>query len=307
MGSDLRLVLLALLVACGGDASSGPELGPSDGGRDGPAADAAMDAGADAQSPDLPTVRDAGPEVSPTCFDDDGAFNHCLCEGVETCTAGTCGDAARCLPDLCGRMTCQASGAGCLTGGDCGAGSACVPSSLGVSVCQASGAGCNDARDCPLGFACETGACVDRRRPCGARDACPAGFRCETEAPLGAFCRRAYRPCENDLVCPSQSECVDVIGNGARICRRSGGDCDGTLDCDEEEVCGTDPRTERTVCGGSGPCADTAGCPPGSECLDLYGDGVGECATVGTCRSPAECGARELCGVPATGGATQCL
>ena len=304
MCSELRVGLLALaLVACGGD-STGLDLGGGDGGgNDGPMADAGPDGG-DAGDEDLPTMRAAGPDLPESCFEE-GVFDHCRCEGLPTCMPGECGDAALCLPDLCGRMTCQGAGAGCLTDGDCGAGSTCTPSSLGFSVCQ-SASGCGDARDCPLGFACEAGACADRRRPCAGIDPCPAGFLCETEAPLGAFCRRAYRPCANDLVCPLQSECVDVTGEGNRVCRRSGGDCDSTLDCDENEVCGTDPRTERAVCGVSGPCESTEGCPEGAECLDLYGDGVGECALVGACRSAADCEAGELCGAPATGGPTVC-
>ncbi|MEO0322155.1 MAG: hypothetical protein AAF447_04315 [Myxococcota bacterium] len=292
--------------ACGGDSDGTVDLGRPDAGGDGPVADLARDLAADGvEEPDLPTMRDAGPMLSPTCFDERNVFDHCLCEGIETCMPGECGDAAVCLPDLCGRMTCQGAGAGCLTDGDCGAGSTCTPSSLGFSVCQ-SPAGCGDARDCPLGFACEAGACVDRRRPCAALDGCPAGFLCEANEALGAFCRRAYRLCANRGVCPSQSECADVVGEGEFICRRSGGDCDGTLDCDEDEVCGTDPRSERAVCGPSGPCSSTEGCPAGSECLDLYGDGIGECAVVGACRSAADCAPLELCGAPATGGPTAC-
>ncbi|MEM1417969.1 MAG: hypothetical protein AAGH15_23935 [Myxococcota bacterium] len=314
MRSELGLLALAaalVLGACGGDSGpSGLDLGVDLGLPDGAPPDmgeGGVDLGSTDGGPDGGLMRDLGAEPSPSCFDELDVFDHCLCDDVTTCTAGDCGSGEQCLRDLCGRMTCQASGALCFSAADCAEGSECVASDAGFSICQATGGGCSDARDCPAGFACEAASCVDRRRGCSPTDVCPAGYVCESRERLGAYCRRAYRGCDNNLVCAFQSSCVELNDEGARVCLRGGGDCDTSLDCDEGEVCGTDPRTERTACGASGPCGADEDCPMDSECLSLLGDGVGECAVVGACRASAECGPGEICGAPATGGPTACF
>ena len=277
----------------GGDAST--DVGDS--GMDGdPGPDAAdggeLDTGGGVDvGPMIDTgpMIDAGPDPDASaCFNDAGVLDMCLCPEVAPplCPPGGCEAGSACVEDLCGRMVCLPQGQACVNAADCASGSTCT-----MGSCSRPGGGCNDARDCALGFTCEAMACVDRRVPCS--DECPTGYYCDysTGAP---FCRTAYRRCANDGACPMDTTCLDVLGDGNRICM-FGGFCDANSDCPSGQQCANSP-SGFARCGVAGAYRTTADCGSGRTCRDVQGDGILRCVQAGACSTTSMCAAPGLCG-----------
>lgn len=247
------------------------------------------DAGTDSGGIDSGPMIDAGPDPDASaCFNDAGVLDMCRCPEIAPplCPPGGCGTGSTCVEDLCGRMVCQPQGQRCVNASDCASGSTCT-----TNLCTRPGGGCNDARDCALGFTCEAMACVDRRVPCS--DECPTGYYCDfsTGAP---FCRTAYRRCANDGACPTGTRCLDVLGDGNRICM-FGGFCEANSECPSGQQCTNSP-SGFARCGAAGACRTSADCASGRTCRDVQGDGVLRCVLPGTCSTTTMCAAPGLCG-----------
>ncbi|MDW8361460.1 MAG: hypothetical protein RMK74_03575 [Myxococcales bacterium] len=277
---------------------SGRLPGPPDGGVDG----GTMDGGSG--TIDAGTLE-GGSFDAASCLVD-GAFDPCACPAMRTCAvAADCPGGTICASDGCGERRCIPAGHGCSTDADCPSGSRCVSGPDG-RVCQRTSGGCADSRDCPPGFSCDSGRCVDRRMECTERE-CPLGFYCERRIDLGqAFCRRVHRPCATDAACEVAGRCVDVTGEGRRQCQLLG-PCATHADCPAGQLCGSYSEVV-SMCGPYGPCARTSDCPTGHECLDTWGDGLGECVRMGgTCRRTADCPEHHVCGAWSLGEPPSCI
>jgi hypothetical protein len=139
---------------------------------------------------------------------------------------------------------------------------------------------------------------------------CPHGFLCDASGEGIPFCIRAYTRCDSRSGCPLFGHCRDVTGTGTKICHWSGGlQCRTNADCPAAgEVCGVDPERVDGFCRAFGPCASDADCASGYACLDLWGDGVRECApTGGSCATTADCPSPAICASPAEGGPPRCI
>lgn len=291
----------------GGEGMDGGEL---DGGGEGMDGGEGVDAGTDSGF----SIPDSGPldaSDPSTCFDDAGVFDLCLCDILECRpdVADDCVPGTTCLPDGCGRNTCQLAGLPCGAPGDCAEGSECFVGTI-PPVCRKPDGGCNDSRDCPAGFSCDSGSCVDRRVPCDPESVgCPYGYFCNDldERVAQPYCQRVYRACESFDACPPFFSCVDVDGDGESECRANGGDCDTFMDC-PGEVCGTTPD-RAGACQAQGPCAGAMiTCPSGFECADVYGDGLVECVpTAGDCDVVQDCTPPGICGSLTEDGAMTCV
>lgn len=326
-------VVLLLSVACGDDSAPPPtptDSGRRDGGTDAGAMDGAVEDGAvedgggvDAPAEDAPGVDtgddfDAGTDSGPpdggfdpeSCFDDEGVYDLCLCD-TPTCTPGgdLCGPGTTCLPDGCGRNTCQLAGNRCESDADCHPSSSCATLAF-MPVCSSGSDSCNDSRDCPLGFSCDAGTCTNRRLACDESTPCPWGFTCWDldEFVAEPYCRVLYTPCNAFEVCGPAFSCVDLDLDGDNECRPNGGFCDSNEDC-PGMVCGSDP-TALTDCRAThGPCAEPGDCAAGFDCTDLWGDGQQTCvpSAGGTCARQADCAAGTLCGQSSDTTAPACL
>jgi len=325
----LSLSLVLTAAACGDDSTPPPgrDAGGRDAGGDEMDAGDGMDAGGGldggGEEMDGGGEVDAGtdsgfsiPDVGPldagsieSCFDDAGVYDLCLCDVFECEDSSECGDGTACLPDGCGRNTCQLGGLPCGAPGDCAEGSECFTGTI-PPVCRKADGGCNDSRDCPAGHSCDEGSCVNRRVPCDPESpACPFGYFCNEldQQVAQPYCQRVYRACETFDACPPFFSCVDVDGDGESECRANGGDCDTFMDC-PGEVCGTTPESAG-ACQAQGPCAgEMISCPSGFECADVYGDGLVECVpTAGDCDVVQDCTPPGICGSLTEDGAMTCV
>ncbi|GAB4197205.1 MAG: hypothetical protein OHK0013_05130 [Sandaracinaceae bacterium] len=296
-----------LRADAGTDAFEAPDVGADDGG---------LDAGLDAPPvarPDAFGPPDAGlgeNDAGPCgAVDEDAALDRCACLDLGAdCSTTACPPGLACVEDGCGQH-CQPSGAACADGADCPAGSSCASTPVG-GLCIPSAPGCASSRDCPAGFSCDAGTCVDRRIGCTAADfelTCPYNFVCETT--LGApFCVRGMPRCSSDAGCRLGQRCIDVEGDGARECV-GGGLCDALADCaGMDGSCGVEPSRLSFECVPAGLCEHDADCVGGRRCLDLWGDGQGECVLAGgSCETQADCPEGELCASPYEGGPPRCL
>jgi hypothetical protein len=277
----------------GGSVDAGPR--DASGGEDVVIPD--FDAGPDIDSGEMPI--DAGPR--PDAFVD---FCTAIPAGTPCGAGDSCAAGTICLDNGCGERRCLPSGHACRSGDDCAVGSTCTD---GICIRPS---GCADSRDCPAGFACEVGECVDRRNRCAFDGDCPFGFLCDASSEHSApFCIRAYTRCDGDFSCPFFGECLDVLGDGNDLCFWAGGafSCRNNADCPVVgEVCGVHPVDVDARCRPYGPCVDDGDCGE-NDCIDLWGDGVPECATVGECENTADCPAPGICGVPIEGGSTVCV
>ncbi|MBX3246770.1 MAG: hypothetical protein KF901_06295 [Myxococcales bacterium] len=330
--SAFGALALLLVFGCGGD-DTPPPIGRDAGPRDAGSADSGDPSAVDGSSPqdaspdhDGSTPLDDGgrPDsegstdgsVAPggDCFDDAGVYDLCRCT-VETCdpSADTCAEGLRCLPDGCGRSTCQPGGLGCVTASDCPTGSTCRSvrgyDGAPTDVCDRPGPGCADSRDCAPGQSCSAaGVCELRRVPCASDADCGFGFFCNVRDNYSLpYCQRIARRCETIFgACPPFFSCVDVDRDGVFECRAGGAGCDTNDDC-VGDICGYDPTMEDLVCGNHGPCRFAADCGPGFTCADTWGDGVTECVpTAGTCTRTADCASPAICTTLAAGGALGC-
>jgi hypothetical protein len=323
-------VMLVAAIGCGDDAVPPPtprDGGTRDAGFDGATIDDAGldDAGLDDATIDPDAGRDAGMRDAGSfdggsytfgddCLDEEGRFDLCRC-GVPECdpeASPACVAGLRCVPDGCGRTTCQPGGHACVDASDCPVGSECFAARAldgsTAEVCLHPTGGCTDSRDCAVGFACESGACVDRRVSC-ADAGCPFSFFCQdADTWARPYCTRVSRRCSSFAgACPPFFSCVDVDGDGLSECRRNGEACDSNEDC-RNSVCGYDPTAKALACQAQGPCDGPSDCGGGFTCADLWGDGVRECVPAGgTCATSASCEVGAVCAPPASGGAPTCV
>lgn len=309
----------ALDASTGGDASPGDAGADDAGGGDAGSEDASepFDAGTDAGlSFDAGSFDGGTYTFGADCEDAEGGFDLCLCDVPECDPDATpsCAAGLRCLPDGCGRTTCQLGGHACVANDDCAEGSICFGTGTldgsAADLCLRPSAGCADSRDCAPGYACEEGTCVDRRVRCEAPTDCPYGFFCnDADSWALPYCMRVSRRCSSFAgACPPFFSCVDVDGDGLSECRRNGEACDTNDDCGAAgEVCGYDPVAKALACQAHGPCASAEDCADGFGCVDVWGDGVRECVpSGGECERSASCPTGALCGAPSSGGGAMC-
>ena len=187
----------------------------------------------------------------------------------------------------------------------------CLSVGAGGKRCVRVATGCNPATetyDCAPGFSCESGACVDRRVPCGSYEDCPKSHICLT-TPVSKYCTRVSRTCHADADCSwlgnaLGSFCADVDGDGVDECtgeRDSTGEACVSSDCGGL-VCETGAVGSAATCGGYGLCRVNGDCSTGFECLGLWQDGRSECVpTGGTCDQVTDCDPQQVCAAPRTG------
>lgn len=257
--------------------------------------DAGLDSGMDA------TVDDAGGSTGPTCD-----------PGVDCGAGDSCDDGLTCVTNACGLKVCQPRAAQCAYSSECATGSLCVSTAAAGDLCTpTNGEVCNASSDCPPSHACEgapgSRACVLRRIPCMDESECPVSHMCLSVPGDSEACQYVYRPCTLLSTCPLQV-CSDIDGDGMTECG-GGGPCEQNTDCSS--------AGDRCVnaafvvsCAQGGLCRQSGGdaCATGFECLDLHGDGYGECvATGGECATQADCGTGEVCAVAQIGAAPSCI
>jgi hypothetical protein len=233
------------------------------------------DGGVDAfEIPDAP-VDDTGPDVgldAPFTPRPD-AFGPPDAGFVES-DAGPCGsdeDAA------ISRCACLSFGPDCSTAA-CPTGLVCVEDGCGQH-CQPAGAGCAVPADCPAGSSCTTTEvgerCVRAAPGCATSQDCPAGFSCDE----GACIDRRIGCTGSDFVltCPFNFVCETTLG--APFCVR-----------------------------GMRRCLSDANCRLGQRCVDVEGDGAGECVGDGLCDANDDCAGMNLtCGVEPSRLSFECL
>lgn len=245
--------------------------------------DGGLDAGVDAGS------GDAGPRP-PVCN-----------PGVACSTSAPCGDGEICIENACGVMVCQARSAYCGDSMECAAGSGCVLTGAGSLCTPTNGEVCNASTDCPANHTCEGPAgarsCVLRRLPCFDELDCPISYMCLGVTGDSASCQYAYRPCDAPGTC-ALTACTDIDSDGDFECG-AGGACDDNASCTAPNRCVN--LHFATECGLGGLCNQSGGdaCATGWECLDLQGDGYGECVPVGgSCTNHLDCAGGGICAVP---------
>ena len=158
-----------------------------------------------------------------SCADDN------VCNGNETCKAGTCkgtkldcDDKNPCSVDTCdAELGCQHAAAP--EGTACGAGNACN----GDEVCQGDACGAGDAPDC------------DDKNPC-TTDTCDQAKGCQHAAAA------------DGLACSDGDLC-----NGDEACLAGACAAGTALDCDDQDACTTDSCDPVQGCLHSGSCEDT--------------------------------------------------
>lgn len=300
------LLSIAVLAGC----PSNPKRPSLDGGTDGSVTTdgSTSDGGSDdggGMDVDASEGFDAGP---PT---DSGPPGAPSCEPGTACGAGdSCASGTTCITNACGAKVCVPSGASCSSSEQCAAGSGCTSTASGSFCAPTNGQVCNASTDCPPSHTCEGAlgarACVLRRIPCIDESQCPVSYQCLASPGDSSTCQYGYRPCELDADCNLQT-CLDIDSDGATECG-SGGGCETNADCSAPERCVLTPTGAR--CGRGGLCDESGGddCGSGYECLDLAGDGYGECvATGGSCSSTSPCSGGAICGVRAEGSAPECI
>jgi hypothetical protein len=173
-------------------------------------------------------------------------------------------DAGICTGPIIDVCACAPPGTVCTDPGDCSAGETCAPDGCGEDVCQPGGAFCVDSTDCSPGATCDsaTGTCT-RSGPCTSQLDCAPGYSCDS-----GTCVNRRVDCEVDGDCPEGFRCATMLPVPAfcELAHRS---------------CGNDDA-----------------CPVGFTCVDVDGDGGGECQFgSGECSTNADCEASETCGI----------
>lgn len=226
-------------------------------------------------------MPDAGVDGGGTerCANDVDCDDGNLCNGLERCTAGTCGagtrldcdDHVECTRDTCDGNACvhDLDDTRCTldTGGHCDPVNDCQYAVCGPTNCVS--AGCQTARCrgavCVREFACATGqsCCGTSCVPTGCDDA----DQCTTDfCGMSGTCEHVVRtgPCDDHDVCTSGEQC-----DPAGACRAS----NPPMACDDGNPC-TDDRCDPVRACVSAP--NAAGCSDGNPCTrdDLCGGGV---------------------------------
>ena len=266
------------------------------------------------------------------CFVDGDCNNNDVCDGAETCVAGSCvpgtslncNDGDPCTDDSCdGLAGCQASfnvapcddGLWCTASDVCdgaglcvGSGSVCLSQCLqtcneALDQCEPSpnGTGCNDGLWCTPTDECTAGVCGGAARDCsGAGDQCKAGVCDEigdvcTTSPLadGTLCDDGFF-CTDPDTCDGAGNCTGGLGDPCiNVCQ--------TI-CDEgSNICTNDP--DGTVCNDSDACTMNDECTAGT-CDGPPTDGDGDGYVWDVCSGGDDCsdgngainpGATEVC------------
>lgn len=282
-----------LLDGASGDGSVDADL-------DAALADADTDAGTDS---DGGTGSDAGSGSDGSMGSGDAGPRTPVCDPGTACGAGdTCADGEACVVNACGSKVCMPRAAYCGSSAECAAGSACTTTSIGEVCTPTNGEVCNASTDCPPSHACEgslgSRSCVLRRIPCFDEFDCPVSYMCLGVQGDSNTCQYVYRPCDSAGTCPLGT-CSNIDGIGSTECG-AGGACDTNAEC-------TTPG-DRCMnlhfiveCGLGGLCNASGGdaCASGYTCLDIQGDGYGECVpTGGSCSSQSMCPGGGVCAVP---------
>ncbi len=249
------------------------------------------------------------------CLHDGDCDDGGLCNGLETCAAGTCapGTPPECNDgNLCTDQSCNptagceytdntapcddgdacttvdaCAGGACVGGGpepDCDDGELCTSDAcdplLGCTTTP-NALSCEDGTPCTTDDACAGGICVG-----GPPLDCDDGELCTTDgcsAPGGCTHVANSDPCDDQNVCTTTDLCA-------------GGSCGGSgaLDCDDGEVCTTEVCDPETGCGhvaNAAPCDDGDACTQTDVCADGScggGDPV-VCPLPDQCHDPGVC------------------
>ncbi len=197
---------------------------------------------------------------------DDGLF----CTATDTCTAGSCGGAAR----DCSSMTRACNTGACDEGAD-----ACV------AVPVADGSSCDDGLFCTTGDVCASGACGGAARVCMDGLFCNGAETCDEVANV---CTSSGAPCDDGFSCTLDG-CMEA--GGACTAARSEAACGAAQICNPVAYataasgCGAAPTTLSVAC----PAMGTAGAS--SACMVRLAAGAtgvpGEAANIVCTATPA--------------------
>ncbi|HJL16833.1 MAG TPA: hypothetical protein RMH99_14310 [Sandaracinaceae bacterium LLY-WYZ-13_1] len=197
------------------------------------------------------------------CVDDGCGGMVCLPGGAPCGDAADCPSGSSCDAGACTR------GGGCADSRDCPQGFSCDAGS-----CVDRRIGCEPA-PCPHGYLCETSLagfapyCFRANQPCDTSAGCLFGAQCRDVAGDGTLichwssgpnCRNnadcpvdgevcgtppvlieadcaPHGPCASDADCAAGYECLDLWGDGVRLCEESGGSCAAQTDCPAGALC----------------------------------------------------------------------
>ncbi len=297
---------------CGGDDCNDDVAAINPGAFEGPAGDPVCSDGVDNNCNQLSDAQDPGCN---TCGDDSDCDDGNVCNGTETCSAGSCvaGTALNCdsgnpcTTDTCDPVSgCQHANntAPCDDGNACTTGDVCSG-----GTCQA-GAGtltCDDSNPCTDDSCVPATGCVfaNNTAPCDDGDPCSTGDTCSggtCQAGAGTLDCNDNNDCTDDS-CVANQGCVNTAndsntcddGNGCTSSDHcSGGICVGTgISCDDSNICTDDSCDPQLGCvhtNNSEACNDGDACTENDMCVggnctgtirdqdsDGYGDGTGAC------------------------------
>lgn len=246
--------------------------------------------------PDGDVCRNASDCASTSCVDGTCVpRTDCGSQGVSCTGSSQCCNGLMCVGGKCSAEACRSSGSSCTESAQCCSGMGCGSGSC-TSVCRTWGGTCTQDNDCCSGYSCMGGecrnSCGSRGYSCDANSECCNGMRCADDGAGAKKCR----PGQLGESCTLTAECDDYQG---LIC--NGGTCDyaqcnanpGAKCLAGDDCCaanGLDCGSAGTCCLAQNAACDkwsgtTAGCCPGSLCLDATGK-CGACLAAGTA-SPA--------------------
>ncbi len=273
--------------------------------RDGGIRDSATDGSVDGANPD--GSHSTQVVITRPCVREGGTPDFCSCAsfGAVCDPSHPCAFGSVCLNNGCGTF-CQPGGARCAVERDCTQGTTCTG-----GFCARSQTGCTDSRDCADGFSCDFGQCIDRRIPCQRAEHCPWGYMC-VQGQGEPLCMKLYRNCGSNAACGDGFVCEDADRDDLSLgnCVPADGVCSNSSQCNagNSSSCGSMPTTRYRQCVPFGPCATTADCVGDQRCLDLWGDGVKECAPgTGQCATSSDCPQRSVCAVVNGGTELRCV
>jgi hypothetical protein len=226
-----------------------------------------------------------------------------VCNGEETCQAGTCrpgltldcNDGNACTTDSCGATTGCAHApipgcAACTSASQCGDGNPCTADACVGGTCTytpvANGASCNDTNACNGTETCQSGTCR-----AGTPLACNDGNACTTDTcspAVGCVFTANTSPCADDgNVCTN-----DVCGGGSctHPPKANGLACgDGNL-CNGTETCqaGSCAAGSPLACSDDDACT-TDSCSPTGGCVFTRITGCTGCASAAQCNDADPC------------------
>lgn len=249
-----------------------------------------------------------------------------VCDGVETCSDGTCkggtplkcDDGNSCTKDSCGPGGCVNEP---LTGDDCSDGDPCTTGDKCGSdgKCQqGTPIKCDDGNNC-TDDACEGGSCVSKPKPntpvttCDDGNSCTSGDKCNSgkcggTSTSGIDCNDG-NPCSVDIqpdclvaACTHTTPAASSVLCIADKCHE-GGHCSGTdtkcvagpeIDCDDKNPCTTDSCAPSTGCvhvnDAAADCSDGDPCTENDVCVGgVCGGKVKKCLALDACHDAGTC------------------